>query len=266
MRKVLWAATVLGLIMGWNGAADAGPASCGNGQVSAKELCDGANLRGQTCESLGFNGGTLACSPTCQAFDTSGCTTAATYPASGQTTAYPADKNDGIVGPVPVPDDGTVQAGAPLSYTDNGDGTITDNNTGLMWEKKSFDAGLHNWITGYRWSGDGSQETIWDWIEDVNAEGGTGFAGYNDWRIPNVRELQSIVDYGRISPSIDPLFGPTAPSAYWTSTTDASAPAFFAWVVNFDASGSFPFPPKGVSVIDKSEFPWGVRAVRGGLD
>ena len=38
--------------------------------------------------------------------------------------------------------DGDIQAGATLSYTDNGDGTITDNNTGLMWEKKSDD-GTH---------------------------------------------------------------------------------------------------------------------------
>jgi len=59
------------------------------------------------------------------------------FPATGQTTASQADKNDGIAGPVDVPDDGTVQAGAPLTYTDNEDGTITDNNTGLMWEKKA---------------------------------------------------------------------------------------------------------------------------------
>src|SRR5437899_1127498 len=45
------------------------------------------------------------------------------FPATGQTTSFHAG------------DDGATQAGAPLSYTDNGDGTITDENTGLMWEK-----------------------------------------------------------------------------------------------------------------------------------
>jgi hypothetical protein len=47
------------------------------------------------------------------------------FPATGQTTSYAAG------------DDGAIKAGAPLSYTHNGDGTITDNNTKLVWEKKS---------------------------------------------------------------------------------------------------------------------------------
>lgn len=54
------------------------PPVCGNGIVETGESCDGSNLNGQTCVSLGFAGGTLACSGTCS-FDTSGCT-------SGQTT------------------------------------------------------------------------------------------------------------------------------------------------------------------------------------
>jgi hypothetical protein len=47
------------------------------------------------------------------------------FPATGQTAAHQADKNDGIVGAVVVPDDGTVQAGATLNYTDNGDRPVT---------------------------------------------------------------------------------------------------------------------------------------------
>ena len=113
---------------------------------------------------------------------------ASQFPASGQTTAYTANKNDGIAGEVAVPDDGTLEAGATLSYTDN--------NTGLMWEKKDDLGGLHDKDNGYNWSGNGSQETIWDWLEDVNAEGGTGYAGHNDWRIPNRRELESLLDTG----------------------------------------------------------------------
>ena len=48
-------------------------AGCGNGQVDGGEQCDGGNLGGQTCQSQGFDGGTLACTPSC-VLDTSGCT------------------------------------------------------------------------------------------------------------------------------------------------------------------------------------------------
>jgi hypothetical protein len=61
-------------------------------------------------------------------------------PATGQTTSYVAG------------DDGETRAGAPLRYRDNGDGTITDKNTKLMWEKKDqASGGLHNWNNTYPW-------------------------------------------------------------------------------------------------------------------
>jgi len=137
--------------------------------------------------------------------------------ATGQIVAFPASKNDAIGGFVAVDDDGTLLLGTPLSYTVSGDGlTITDNNTGLMWEIKLAGGGcLHCVNDRYKWSGDGNEETIWDWLDDVN----TGnYAGHSDWRIPNLRELLSIVDYGENNPAIDPDFGPTA-DQYWTSTT-----------------------------------------------
>jgi Protein of unknown function (DUF1566) len=188
-------------------------------------------------------------------------------PASGQLTAYPSETNDGIVGPVAVPDDGTLRFGAPLRYADNGDGTISDLVTGLMWEKKSDDGGLHDQDDIYVWSSEnGLQETIWDWLADVNAEGGTGFAGHSDWRIPNVRELASIVDYEQADPAVDPIFATgcapgcttatcscTSSFHYWTSTTQAETP-LFAWVVVF-GTGS-------VDPDQKISFRY-VRAVRG---
>ncbi len=75
--------------------------------------------------------------------------TAQKFPATGQTTCY---TSGGAVTPCAgTGQDGDVQAGATLSYTDNGDGTITDNNTGLMWEKKSDDGSIHDKDTTYTW-------------------------------------------------------------------------------------------------------------------
>ncbi len=197
-----------------------------------------------------------------------------TLSTTGQTATFTADKHDGISAPVAVPDDGTVKAGAVPRFVDNGDGTITDLNAGLMWEKKDDAGGLHDLENIYVWSGNGAQETIWDWLDDVNAEthpvfGGMGFAGYNDWRIPNVNELGSLVNYGASSPAVNSVFHTGCArscsvatcsctnfvESYWSSTTSAADP-MLAWVVNFRS---------GFSGESSKDFtvPGHVRAVRG---
>lgn len=139
------------------------------------------------------------------------------FPATGQTTVYVAG------------DDGDIRAGGPLTYYDNGDGTITDLNTKLMWEKKDqASGGLHNWNNTYPWQGTclnrptkycgtdvdcpaggtcfvpGGKMTIFQWVALLNAP--PCFAQHCDWRIPNVRELQSIVDYETYFPAVDAAF------------------------------------------------------------
>ncbi len=61
------------------------------------------------------------------------------FPATGQTTSYRSG------------DDGAIQAGATLNYQDNGNGTITDRNTRLVWEKKSDDDSIHDMDNAYTW-------------------------------------------------------------------------------------------------------------------
>jgi len=104
---------------------------------------------------------------------------------------------------------------------DNGDGTVSDQATGLMWSQTDSDVGM-DW------------EAALAYIQALNDQ---NYLGYSDWRLPNAKELQSIVDYTRSpdatgSASIDPIFDATriineAGEAdwafYWTGTTHASA-------------------------------------------
>lgn len=106
-------------------------------------------------------------------------------------------------------------------FVNNRDGTISDRATGLMWSQDDSGEGM-NW------------EDALAWVEQKNSE---AHLGYSDWRLPNVKELQSIVDYGRSpdktqSAAIDPLFsctpitnegGQTDYAQYWSSTTHLSA-------------------------------------------
>src|SRR5439155_20775304 len=94
--------------------------------------------------------------------------------------------------------DGDLQKGAPLSYTDNGDGTITDNNTGLVWEKLSMDGSVHSVRNTYTWD-----QAFSVHVATLNS---ASFAGNNDWRLPNVKEVQSIMNYENAYPPLSTAF------------------------------------------------------------
>jgi hypothetical protein len=105
-------------------------------------------------------------------------------------------------------------------FADNGDGTITDSATGLMWAQKDSAAGM-DWKSALAW------------VQQKNAE---NTLGHNDWRLPDAKEMQSIVDYTRSpdtthSAAIDPIFNTTSITNengqldwpwFWTSTTHAT--------------------------------------------
>jgi hypothetical protein len=184
------------------------------------------------------------------------------FPATGQTTCWSAGFEIPCAG---TGQDGEIQAGATLSYTDNGDGTITDNNTRLMWEKKSDDGTIHDQDNTYTWA---SAHSFF--IAVLNAGG--GFAGYTDWRVPNIKELQSILNYDNNlgpAPAVSAAFNTgcaaactvltcscTLTATYWSSTTYQLG-ADAAWVVEF-GGGQVTRRDKVLSTVR-------VRAVRGGL-
>lgn len=83
-------------------------------------------------------------------------------------------------------------------FADNGDSTVTDASSGLMWTKADSGEGM-DWPTALAWA------------QQMNAE---NHLGYSDWRVPNVKELQAIVDYDRSpdttgTPALDPVFETT---------------------------------------------------------
>lgn len=101
-----------------------------------------------------------------------------------------------------VPDDGLSSQSTRGRFEDQGDGTILDHLTGLTWEKKcQCPDSLH--AVGLKVSGllEGSFD-LNEWLANINQEGGNGFAGHADWRIPNAEELVSLVDYGRFNPAV----------------------------------------------------------------
>src|SRR5262249_15278474 len=115
--------------------------------------------------------------------------------------------------------DGDVRKGAPLAYTDNGNGTITDDNTGLVWEKLSMDGSVHDVTNAYTWD---------EAFGRVAALNTASFAGHNDWRLPNVKELESLIDFSTYNPSVTTAFNSNC-MAGCTVTTCSCTQALDYW-------------------------------------
>ncbi|MCK9420319.1 MAG: DUF1566 domain-containing protein [Nitrospirae bacterium] len=153
-------------------------------------------------------------------------------PDTGQTQCY--DSIGNIISCTGTGQDGAYNIN-PMSYTYNGNGTVTDNNTGLMWQQQD-DGNTYNW---YKASGtyDATDNPT---TQDVCGELTTG--GLSDWRLPSKKELMSIVDYSiqYPGPTINPIFTNTKYVDYlnWSSTTLAYDPGS-AWLVVFDNGGVY---------------------------
>jgi hypothetical protein len=126
----------------------------------------------------------------------------------------------------------------PPSYTDNGNGTVTDNNTRLIWQQSDDN-------TRRTWS------TVTSYCTSLS------LAGFNDWRLPNPKELQSIVHADEYYPLINTtIFPGTESSDYWSSTPNVHSPSD-AWHVDFQSGEVYGY--------SETWNPY-VRCVRGGSE
>ncbi len=176
-------------------------------------------------------------------------------PATGQGDWY---RNNGLVAKcddfsgfngltdVPPGQDGRFMAGCSTEgrFEVNGP-LVVDSCTGLTWQKTTT-----------------SPRT---WVEALIFARNLELGGFNDWRLPNINELLSLVDYGRHTPAIDPVFevppttepGGAGSSMLWSSTTNVRDTARESWAVNFAEGTSF----QNEKGFDNA----GVRVVRGGF-
>jgi len=157
----------------------------------------------------------------------------------------------------------TITASTPSAdFINNGDGTITNTKTKLMWKRCAEGLSGANCTLG--------TATTLTWqralqqAASINA--GVGFATFHDWRLPNIKELRSIVERQCVLPAVNPtVFPATPPSAgtsavksnkiwFWSASPSATFSGF-AWSIDFDSGRSF---------VDKEARLYYVRLVRGG--
>ena len=148
---------------------------------------------------------------------------------TGQTTGYSATQGE----------DSDFALNTP-SYTDNGDGTVTDNNTGLMWQKT-----------------DGGEMTYENAVTYCN---GLTLAGYSDWRLPAGIELFSINNYNHINPALNTVYFTTTQAEYWWTRETQADDATKVWVVN--AGGGIGAHPKTETISAGGTKRFHARAVR----
>jgi len=174
------------------------------------------------------------------------CGVPAAVPKTGQTACWGVDGSG--VECAGTGQDGEYQRGVSVDarFTDNGDGTVKDNLTGLIWLKDASCLSYQVWYDAL---------TVSNTLSAGNC-GLTDGSAAGSWRLPNVRELQSLIDFGQFGPAL-PVGHPFSGvqfSDYWSSTANAYNPSD-AWYVNLGLGS--------VNVSNKADA-FSVWPVRGG--
>jgi len=171
----------------------------------------------------------------------------ALVPKTGQTTCY--DSSGNTISCSGTGQDGEHQAGVAWPtprFTDNNNGTVTDNLTGLIWLKNADCFGLQNWSTALTSANSLANGTCG--LSDGSTAG--------QWRLPNVKELESLIDRSQYNPALPSghPFSGVQSSYYWSSTSYTLSPAS-AWSV---------YLSNGVTYAYDKTYSYYVWPVRGG--
>ena len=125
-------------------------------------------------------------------------------------------------------------------FKDEGDGTVEDKLTDLIWLKNANCFGAQTWVNALN----AANNLADDPASTTTDCGLTDGSVAGDWRLPNVKELQSLIDFGHVNPALPTghPFSGVQSASYWSSTTHAGLPGF-AWRVNL-VDGSTDAGPK----------------------
>ncbi len=139
-------------------------------------------------------------------------------PATGQAVCY--DVSGNIIDCAGTGEDGAIRAGVAWPnprFMDNNNGTVTDKLTGLVWAANANSGGKLTWQLA---------------LDYVNGLNNTRYLGFNDWRLPNISELSSLVDRSKVMPSVpdNSFFINVQSDTYWSSTTMSSYTLYAAVV------------------------------------
>jgi Protein of unknown function (DUF1566)/Repeat of unknown function (DUF5648) len=145
------------------------------------------------------------------------------------------------------PSASVIESTPTSAFTDHGNGTVTHNLTGLMWKQCAQGLSGASCTTG--------TATAMTWSAALSAAVADTTAGYSDWRLPNKKELESIVESCGWSPAINQTLFPAAPALYFWSASSYVPDPSNAWFVNFNV---------GYTSNYFKTYNFNVRLVRGG--
>jgi hypothetical protein len=172
------------------------------------------------------------------------CAQAAPVAKTGQTSCY--DAAGSVISCAGTGQDGDLQKGVASPsprFTDNSDGTVTDNLTGLMWAKDANIFGYRSWSNA---------------LSDANNLS-LGLEGcstnYTDWRLPNSNELQTLIDKSNFNPALPSghPFLNVQTSFYWSSTT-------YAYYTSYAWSVYMYYGDVGIYIKTNYNYVWPVRS------